>query len=335
MFIHSVAVLSTALALAGVRLHRKSDAIPASPSLARPNSLRPPGYIISSNGLVAGEEEGFHDGHVLHVEGRVLPLGGGGRRVPEAGVEDDAVGEGNAGEDGWDVEGGKGRVGEDEIVGAVAVGVGVGIAVLVGGVAVVDEPFREDGEGFGFAGADIEVAAEDDVVVFGKMVADELEEVAGFGGAVRGAVLDEVDADDVEAFGAGDVDGGPGEAAVEDEGVVPLAEGDDGVAAEDAVGEADAAFFAGEIVGKAEDLADEVQGVSAFVVELLDGDDVGPEGLQDADGGVFVGLGAVVGEVGGGDGDGNGAAVGVAASGDGAEKQGQEEMEPRNHDRRR
>ena len=46
-----VAVLSTALGLAVVRLHRNSAAIPASPSSAKPNSLRPPGYIISSNAL--------------------------------------------------------------------------------------------------------------------------------------------------------------------------------------------------------------------------------------------------------------------------------------------
>ena len=46
-----VAVLSTALGLAVVRLHRNSVAIPASPSSAKPNSRRPPGYIISSNAL--------------------------------------------------------------------------------------------------------------------------------------------------------------------------------------------------------------------------------------------------------------------------------------------
>jgi hypothetical protein len=179
------------------------------------------------------------------------------------------------------------------------------------------EPGGEDGEGFGFARIDVEVAAEDNVVVFGELCADELEEVAGFGGAPFRTVVDEMDADNMEGLGPGDVEGGPGKVAVADVGVVPLAEGGDGVAGDDAVGQAGAAFFAGEIVAVAEEAVDEVPGGAQLVVEFLDADDVGVEGLEDADAGVVVGLAGVVGEIGGGDGEGDRPAPGRSPGGGG------------------
>ncbi len=223
--------------------------------------------------------------------------------------------------------GGEGGAGKDEVVGAVAGEVGVGVAFLVGGMVVVYQPAGEFVEGGGAAGGDVEVAAEEDVVVGGECFADEGVEVAGFGGAAGGAVLDEVYADDVQGLGAGDGNGGPEEAAVEDVGVVPLAVGDDGVAADDAVGKADAAGFAGEVATGAHDAAGKVVGGAEFVVEFLNGDDVGAQGLEDADAGVGVGLGGVVGKVGGGDRDGVGEARGGGGDGGGGVAEGQKEKQ--------
>ncbi len=131
----------------------------------------------------------------------------------------------------------------------------------------------------------------------------------------------------MQGLGAGDGNGGPEEAAVEDVGVVPLAVGDDGVAADDAVGKADAAGFAGEVATGAHDAAGKVVGGAEFVVEFLNGDDVGAQGLEDADAGVGVGLGGVVGKVGGGDRDGVGEARGGGGDGGGGVAEGQKEKQ--------
>ena len=89
-----------------------------------------------------------------------------------------------AGEDGGGVVGGEGGAGKDEVVGAVAGEVGVGVAFLVGGMVVVYQPAGEFVEGGGAAGGDVEVAAEEDVVVGGECFADEGVEGGG-GGAAR------------------------------------------------------------------------------------------------------------------------------------------------------
>jgi len=133
--------------------------------------------------------------------------------------------------------------------------------------------------------------------------------VAGFRATTLGTVLDQMDADDVQVLGAGDIEGGPGKLAVADIGIHPLAGSEDGPATEDAVGQGRTTLFAREMVGRAENLADKVGGGSFFVIELLDADDIGLEGLENADAGVFLGLAGIVGEVGRGDGDRQSAAV--------------------------
>ena len=139
-----------------------------------------------------------------------------------------------------------------------------------------------------------------------------------------------MDADDVQRLGAGDLDGGPGEAAVADVGILPLAESGDGKAADDAVGQARAALLAGEGVGRSENPPHQVLGVAALVVEFLDREDVGLEALQDADAGVFVGLAVVVGQVRRRDRHGDGIAVRRKAR-PRARQQAQPQIDPATH----
>ena len=138
-------------------------------------------------------------------------------------------------------------MGENWEGGAGGGGTGVGIAFLIGGVGGVVKPGGEHGQGFGGASGGIEVAAEHDIVIGGKVRADQAEKMAGLGDAAGGVALDEVDADNVQGAGAGDGDGGPDKIAILDVGVVPLAKSSNGVAGNDPVGEAGTAFFAGEV----------------------------------------------------------------------------------------
>jgi len=57
-----------------------------------------------------------------------------------------------------------------------------------------------------------------------------------------------------------------------------------------------------------------------FVVEFLDGDDVGLEGLQDADSGLFIGLAGRGRQVGRDDGEGFGCAFRCAGTGAGEQE---------------
>ena len=92
-----------------------------------------------------GDVEGFHDGQVLHIGSGVFPFGGRRGRIPQEGVEDEAVREEETSEAGGGVVAGKGGIGQDIVVRALAGSIGVGIAVLVGGVGGVVKPGGEYG----------------------------------------------------------------------------------------------------------------------------------------------------------------------------------------------